>query len=371
MKKLGFGCMRLPLTEPGNYKAVDMPRMKRMVDTFIERGFTYFDTAYMYHEYTSECAVREALVKRHARNSFTLATKLPIMMLSKPVDKERIFNEQLEKCGVTYFEYYLLHNLNTPNYKTAELFDCFTFISNKKAEGKIRHIGFSFHDKADLLDEILTAHPETEFVQLQLNYLDWENESIQSEKCYEVARRHGKQVVVMEPVKGGALACVPSEAEQLFRQLHSEWSVASWAVRFAASLDGVMMVLSGMSSLEQLVDNTSYMKDFEPLTEKEHSMITEAVKIIHRSIAIPCTACRYCTAGCPKQIAIPEYFALYNAEKQSINQEVSVQQAYYNNYSAIYGKASECIACRKCEKICPQHLPVTDYLKQVAAEFES
>lgn len=175
----------------------------------------------------------------------------------------------------------------------------------------------------------------------------------------------------MEPVKEGALACVPTEAEELFRRLHPEWSVASWAVRFAASLDGVMMVLSGMSSWEQLVDNTSYMQDFELLTEIEHSMITEAVKIIQRSIAIPCTACRYCTAGCPKQIAIPEYFALYNAEKQSVNQEVSVQQAYYDNYSAIYGKASECIACCKCEKICPQHLPITNYLKQVAAEFES
>lgn len=363
--------MRLPLLEAENFAAVDLAQVERMVDTFLERGFTYFDTAYMYHDFTSECVVRKALVERHDRDSFTLASKLPTMMLEKEGDQERIFDEQLAKCGVAYFDYYLLHSLNGANYRTAERFGSFAFVARKKAEGKIRHIGFSFHDGADLLDAILTAHPETEFVQLQVNYLDWDNESIQSRKCYEVARRHGKRVVVMEPVKGGALARVPAEAERLFRSVHPALSPASWAIRYAASLDGVMMVLSGMSSLEQLCDNTSYMTDFSPLSDAERTVVAQAVGIINRSIAIPCTACRYCVAGCPEQIAIPEYFALFNAEQQAVKGGFSVQRAYYETYAGTRGKASACIGCRKCEKICPQHLPITEHLKRVAAAFES
>lgn len=371
MKKLGFGLMRLPLREAGNFAAVDTAEVERMVDRFLERGFTYFDTAYMYHDFRSECVVREALVRRHDRSAFTLASKLPTMMLEKEGDEERIFDEQLQKCGVDYFDYYLLHSLNRANYKTAERLGSFDFVARKKAEGHIRHIGFSFHDSAELLDTILEAHPETEFVQLQLNYLDWDNESIQSRKCYEVARRHGKPVVVMEPVKGGALARVPEEAERLFRSIRPALSPASWAIRYAASLDGVMTVLSGMSSMEQLEDNTAYMERFEPLSARERAAVAEAVGIIRRAIAIPCTACRYCVAGCPKQIAIPEYFALYNAEKQSLKGGFSVQRAYYETYAETHGPASACIGCRKCENSCPQHLPIVEHLRQVAATFES
>lgn len=369
-KKLGFGMMRMPLTDAGDDAAVDVKQVEQMVDTFIEQGFTYFDTAYMYHEFRSECIAREALVKRHRRDEFTLASKLPTMMLHHEGDQERIFDEQLAKCGVDFFDYYLLHSLNAANYQTAERLGSFDFVARKKAEGRIRHVGFSFHDKADLLDEILTHHPEVEFVQLQINYLDWENESIQSHKCYDVARRHGKPIVVMEPVKGGSLVRVPEAVKQMFAQAQPDLSPASWAIRYAASLDGVMMVLSGMSSIEQMIDNTSYMRDFKPLGEEEQAIVRRAVGIINGSIAIPCTACRYCVPGCPQHIAIPEYFALYNADKQSVNQGFSIQAAYYANYAESHGKASACIKCRKCEKICPQHLPITDYLEQVAKEFE-
>lgn len=369
-KKLGFGCMRLPLTDPEDFTKVDMAQVERMVDTFLERGFTYFDTAYMYHEFQSEKIVRKALVERHDRKAFTLATKLPTMFLKAEGDQERIFAEQLEKCGVEYFDYYLLHNLNVSNYRKVEQFDSFAFAARLKAEGKVRHVGFSFHDSAELLDEILTAHPETEFVQLQINYMDWENPSIQSRKCYETARRHGKPVVVMEPVKGGTLARLPEEAEALFRTVRPDLSPASWAIRYAAGLDGVMMVLSGMSSMEQLDDNTSYMQDFEPLDAEERATVEKAVGIINRAIAVPCTACRYCVDGCPKKIAIPEYFALYNNWMQSANKGFAVQSVYYANLAQTHGRASECIACRKCERSCPQHLPIVDSLRKVAEAFE-
>jgi len=364
-KKLGFGMMRLPKRGLGR----DIKLTKKMVDEFMANGFTYFDTAWMYCAFRSESICKTVLTSRYPRESFTLATKLHAFFVHSKEDRDRIFKAQLRKTGAKYFDYYLLHDMGKDNYEKYEKLDCFNWIMEKKAKGLVKHIGFSIHDNAQVLDEILTNHPEMEFVQLQINYLDWDNMGVQSRLCYEVAKKHNKPVIVMEPVKGGTLAKIPPKAEEKFKALDSNKSIASYAIRFAASLDNVKMVLSGMSNEEQMLDNISFMKDFIPLDEKEADTVKEVVDIINSSIAIPCTACSYCVDGCPKHIPIPAYFSMYNVDKQEwIGGKHN--QGYYDRLSFQTNKASACIKCRKCESVCPQHLEISELLKKVAKHFE-
>ncbi len=373
MKKLGFGLMRLPLSDPKEQSRVDLEQVCAMADTFLDRGFTYFDTAYVYHKGESERVAKEAIVKRHDRNSFTLATKMPIFNFKSGDGPEKLdayFAEQLEKCGVDYFDYYLLHSLDAGSYETVQRLDAFGWGMKEKAAGRIKRLGFSFHDKAEVLDRILTDHPEAEFVQIQINYLDWEDERVQSRKCYETARRHGKEVVIMEPVKGGKLANLPEEAAALLRQAHPDWSPASWAVRFAASLEGVLVVLSGMSNQEQMEDNSAYMQDFQPLNAQETGLLEQAAKILSALPAIPCTACRYCVDGCPVSIPIPEYFALYNEDQLNLREGRPVDRGAYQKLAANGALASACVGCKQCEHACPQHLNVTGWLERVAKTYE-
>ena len=362
-KKLGFGLMRLP--KKGIH--TDIEQTKQMVDLFMEAGFTYFDTAFIYPG--SEAATKAALVDRYPRDSFTLATKMnaAIPGLTEKIVKSE-FNTSLKRTGAGYFDYYLLHSLQEGNVKKYDKFDIWGFVKEKKAQGLVKHYGFSFHDQPELLDRLLTEHPDVEFVQLQINYADWETEKTASSANYEVARKHGKPIVIMEPVKGGKLADPPEEIKRLMKAYAPQASYASWALRFAASLDGVLSVLSGMSNVAQMKDNLSFMTDFKPLNEEEREIIRKAQVILEQSAAIPCTACGYCLEGCPKQIPIPAVFEATN--KHLVSGQTAEGKALYDGAVSGHGRAGDCIGCKKCESVCPQQLPVTEYLKQAAHLFE-
>lgn len=371
-KKLGFGLMRLPLNNPNDDGDIDIETLKKMVDAFIENGFTYFDTALMYCAGKSEAAVKTALTSRYPRDAYTLATKLHAGFFNTLDERDRVFNAQLDRTGVEFFDYYLIHDVGVDHYKKYAELDCFNWLIEKKKAGLVKNIGFSFHDSAEFLDKVLSEHPEMDFVQLQINYLDWDSAGVQSRKCHEVAVKHGKKIIVMEPVKGGTLANVPEEAEKLLKDYNPSASVPSWAIRFAASCENVFMVLSGMSNPAQLADNMSYMRDFQPMNEDERALCKKAAEIINSNIAIPCTGCSYCTEGCPMNIAIPKYFSLYNTDLlDSKGKDWTPQGEYYDRLSEIFGKASDCISCGQCESVCPQHLPIIENLKTVADYFEN
>lgn len=362
-KKLGFGCMRLPILND-NSDRIDEEAFCKMIDAYIEQGFNYFDTAYPYHNQKSEGAVKRCLVERYPREKFLLADKMPVWFVKENADFKKYFDIQLERCGVEYFDFYLLHAMNKNRVVDVEAKGGFEFLQQMKQEGKIRHIGFSFHDTADVLDEILTRHPEVEFVQLQINYYDWESEKVQSRKCYEVAVKHGKSIIVMEPIKGGALASLSEKPASILRQINPNASFASFAIRFAASLKNVVVVLSGMSDFTQMQDNISYMKEFQPLTEEEQQAIQKVVDELIKIPTIACTTCRYCVDGCPKKILIPNLFSVYNMLIQF--GDTSFLRARYQNSISEHGRADECIRCGKCEKQCPQHLPIRELLVQVS-----
>ena len=362
----GFGCMRLPM----NGEAVDYDEFIRMADAFIAAGFNYFDTAHGYIGGLSETAIRDCVSKRYDRSQFLLTNKLTDPYFQKQEDIRPFFEQQLAWCGVDYFDFYLMHAQDKNNYKKFTRCKAYETAYELKKEGLIRHLGISFHDKADVLDMILTEHPEIEIVQIQFNYVDYEDASVESRKVYEVCEKHEKPVIVMEPVKGGSLVNLPADADRIFRELNGG-SNASYAIRFAASFPNMAMVLSGMSNMAQMEDNLSAMKDFRPLDEREMQAVKNVCGIFRSLNLIPCTSCRYCIEEneCPKGIRIPDMFSSMNAHEAFHNWNTNF---YYNSVitGGGHGKASECIQCGKCEKVCPQHLPIRELLKDVAKTFE-
>ena len=363
--KLGFGLMRLPKDKQGQIK---LDEVQRMVDSYMERGFNYFDTAYVYEG--SEEAIRQTLVEKYPRDVYTLADKLPAWKLTCQEDVERIFQESLNRTGVDYFDFYLLHSVEKSHYPTYEKYQCFDFIQEMKKQGKIKYMGFSFHDDADFLDKVLTEHPEIDFVQLQLNYLDWENGVIQSRRNYEVARKHHKPIVVMEPIKGGTLASFSDDIEKIYKDYAPQKSIASWALRYIASLEGVMTILSGMSNAQQMNDNLDTMTHFEKINNEEAKLIKQVTDQVLSYPTIPCTKCRYCTPGCPMHIQIPDLFTAYNSAK--MYGENRRYDTYYKDHSTgDYQPAKACIACGQCESVCPQHLEIISLLKEVSEVFDS
>lgn len=367
MKKLGFGLMRLPQTDMDDPSAVDMEKAKELVDRFIENGFSYFDSAYVYHGGMSENIFGELVASRYPREVYKIATKMPVFLIKEEDEFEKIFEEQLGRCRVDYFDYYFLHSLDEEVYDTELCKKSFDFIKKKHTEGKIKHLCFSFHDNAQVLDRILSEHEEIEMVLLQINYLDWEDENVQSKLCYDVCRRYGKKIAVMEPLKGGALANIPKEAKKIFEEKDAGRSCASWGIRFAESLEGVEVVLSGMGSMEQLEENMRITDNVQLFDENDKAAVKKAADIIRASIAVPCTSCRYCADGCPAGINIPEYFSVYN--KQSQFGLMSSYREKFKSISEKGGKLSDCIACGQCEAHCPQHLDIIKELKKVESIF--
>ena len=367
MPKIGFGLMRLPEADG----VIDIDKVCNMVDAYLDAGFTYFDTAYVYHGGNSEKAVKEAIVKRHPRESFTLATKLPAWSIHSFEDRDKIFNEQLERCGVDYFDFYLLHSIEDGNNSdTYVKYDCFNWGIQKRAEGKIKHFGFSFHGTPELLVQIVDTHPEIEFVQIQLNYADWDNPLVHSGELYKILSERNIPIIVMEPCKGGKLANHDDECTEILKNVRPDKSIASWAFRFVGSLPGVTTILSGMSTQDQMEDNMNTFKNFEPLSDEERAAIDKVIEVMFRVEQIGCTACRYCVDGCPMSISIPDVISAINTKRKFPGD--MRPQFFYNGLIARdgIGKASDCIECGQCEGVCPQHLPIITLMQEAVEKFE-
>ena len=357
MKNFGFGCMRLPMIG----EEVDIEQFKKMTDRFMEEGFTYFDTAHPYIKGKSETAIKEALTSRYPRDSYVLADKLSGSFFTKEEEIRPLFEEELAACGVEYFDYFLMHAQSRNNYPKYCECKAYEIGEELKNEGKIKHLGMSFHDSAEYLEKILIEKPMVEFVQLQFNYADYEDDDVQAKKCLEVCRKYSKPVIVMEPVRGGSLVALPEEAKEMLEATGK--SCAEYAVRYAASFEGIFMVLSGMSSIEQLEENIAFMKDFKPLNEEEFALLDKVVEIINKIETIPCTNCKYCTEVCPKNIAIPGIFNVMNEIRR-----YDKEHTWIPNYGE--RAASNCIKCGKCEKACPQHIEIRKYLEEAAKVIE-
>ena len=377
MAKLGLGMMRLPLLDEDNEQSIDENEVNEMVDLFMENGFNFFDTAYIYHEGISEDILRKCVVERYPRDSIKISNKLPLFNITEESQVEPLFEEQLEKCGVDYFDYYLLHNVSGFTEAAWKNVDLFSFIGQKKEEGYINHIGLSTHGNAEFLEELLVMHPEIEFVLLQINYLDWEDEGIESRKCWEVARKYNKKIMIMEPFKGGFLADVPDEAQKLMKEYNPDKSVVSWAMRFVANLEDVEVVFTGASNLKQLKQNMTEFKNADPLNNKELEILDEVSDIINRNITVDCTKCRYCVDSCSQDINIAKIFDLYNKHMILRGDENSDDWSQpgnaYVNYSKLpdVGIASDCIECELCIEECPQQINIPEVLKDVAKTFET
>ena len=365
-KKLGFGLMRLPVL--GSDDNIDLEQVNRMVDHFLEQGFTYFDTAYPYHQGFSERAVKSALVERHPRESFLLADKMPVFKIKAPEDAPAAFEEQLERTGAGYFDFYLLHAMGADRMKTVKECKVWEYLLGEKAKGRIRRLGFSFHDSPEVLDSMLTELPEAEFVQLQINYADWEDEEVQSRRCYEVAQKHGKPVIVMEPIRGGSLASEKAVFAPLLKEAAPEASLASWALRYVASLPGVAVILSGMSTLEQVEQNTELFNTMNPLTDPEQAILVQAADMLQKAGTIPCTGCKYCVEGCPAQIDIPSILDLLN-EYTRFGALQNAKRSY-GFRTRDKGLASACVGCGQCLDVCPQHIESALYMEKAAELFE-
>lgn len=362
--KLGFGFMRLPMIG----EEIDMEQTKEMVDLFMSKGFSYFDSSWGYNGGKSEEAMKAAIVDRYPRESFQIATKCPVWIVKTKEEAQNMIWTSLERTGAGYIDYYLLHNLGDSRTKFFDDYGMWEYARELKEKGVVRHIGFSIHDNAEALDKVLTEHPEAEFVQFQLNYDDWESPTIQARKCYEVALKHQKPIIVMEPVKGGLLANPVENIRKIFEEANPNASLASWAIRYAASLDNIITVLSGMSTMDQVRDNVSFMEDFKPLSKEEQAVIEKAQKALREIPNIPCTACQYCVKGCPQDIRIPNVFATYN--RKLVYNDLASAKSRYGLETRMNGKASDCIACGNCEMVCPQHINIIENLKIIAGEFE-